>query len=161
MTDQVSTAGEAPETAEMAPSGKVWWVLLAVGSAVIAYGLVGLTRALPPAARVQWAVWLVGGLVVHDFLIVPLYFGVWFAIRRFLPVKASLPIQVGLVLTAVVTLVAFPVLTGYGRGAQPGNTSVLPHDYVANLAGVLAVIWAIVVVVITARTLGPRLRRPT
>lgn len=159
MTAQAPASEEPPETAEMAPSGTAWWVGLAAGSAVIAYGLWGLARALPPPARIQWAVWLVGGLAVHDFVLVPLYFGLWFVVRRFVPKKASLPVQVGLVLTGVLTLVAYPLVAGYGRAAQPGNTSVLPHDYLTNLAGVLGVVWAVVAVVTAARFVGPRLRR--
>jgi len=156
VTADVDVNTDPAETAEMAPRGKAWWVSLAVGSAVIAYGLFGLTRNLPPPARGQWAVWLVGALVVHDFLLVPLYFAVWFAVRRLVSGKARLPVQVGLVLTGVLTLVALPVLTGYGRAAQPGNTSVLPHDYVANLSGILAVVWTVVAVVVAAQAIGAR-----
>jgi len=54
----------------------VFWVLTAVGAAVMAWGIFGLvTNAGPAVTQIKlgrWLLWFVGALLVHDGLIAPL-----------------------------------------------------------------------------------------
>nr|MBA3653360.1 hypothetical protein [Actinomycetota bacterium] len=45
----------------------------------------------------------------------------------------------GLLISGALSLVAWPLVRGYGRSA--GNPSILPRNYGAGLAGTLIVVW--------------------
>ncbi len=126
------------------PSGRGWWGWVAVGSLVMAYGAYGLIANLLPEERPRWVVWFVGGLLVHDLLLAPAALAVGLLVRRLFPASLRGPIAVGLIATGVLVLASVPVVLGYGRASQPGNTSVLPLDYLPNLLGVIAVVWLLV-----------------
>jgi hypothetical protein len=118
-------------------------LLGALGIAAAAYGgwsLLGegLTDV------VTTALWLAGGVVLHDFVLVPLTLGVCWLGARVLPAGRRAAVAVGLVVLGTLTLLAVPVLGGWG--ANRDNPTILGRDYstgwlvVATLtvAGVLA-----------------------
>lgn len=149
---------------EEQPHGPTWWAGLAAGGLVMAYGAYGLLANLLPEERPRWLLWFAGGLIVHDLLLAPAVLGVSVALRRLAPGRWLAALQAGLVVSGLLTLASVPVLTGYGRESQPGNTSVLPLDYPRNLLMVLLVVWAVIGVLSAAavlrrragRTSGPR-----
>jgi hypothetical protein len=126
-------------------SGWRWWTGLTAGGAIGVFGLAGLLRDAGKTMPVVWLRWLVGLLLVHDFLLSPLVHlaGRW--LRRWTPEAWRWPLQLGLVTSGVMVLASIPVLYGIGRRTQPGNASVLPGRYPLALVLVLAVVWAGVV----------------
>jgi hypothetical protein len=126
--------GEAPEQ-----HGRIFWASLAVGWALMAFGIGGAVldagRTNPPAL----ALWLAGSLVAHDLVIAPVVFAVGIAVRRAVPARARAVVQAGLIVTGVVALYSIPLLGGFGR--DPGNPSVLPGSYGPALLVVLGLVW--------------------
>lgn len=152
------TETEGPTDGEV-PHGRLWWTAVGVGVLLMAYGVYGLLGALLPEQRPRWLVWFLGGLAFHDFVLVPAVLAAGLLVRRAVPAAVRGPAQAGLLASAALVLVSVPVLTGYGRAAQPGNASVLPLDYVPNLLGVLALVWAVTTVVAVAAVLRARRAR--
>jgi hypothetical protein len=90
---------------------------------------------------VVWLRWLIGLLLVHDFVLAPLVHLVGRGLRDRAPEAWRWPLQLGLVASGVLVLASIPVLVGVGRNTQPGNASVLPGNYPLALAGVLTLVW--------------------
>jgi uncharacterized membrane protein YhaH (DUF805 family) len=122
-------------------SGWRWWIGLAVGGAIGLFGLAGLLGDAAKTMPAVWLKWLVGLLLVHDFVFAPLVHLTGRRLRDRAPEAWRWPLQLGLVTSGVLVLASVPVLVGVGRATQPGNTSVLPGDYPLALSGVLAVVW--------------------
>jgi hypothetical protein len=122
-------------------SGWRWWIGLAVGGAIGLFGLAGLLGDAAKTMPAVWLKWLVGLLLVHDFVFAPLVHLVGRRLRDRAPRDLRWPLQLGLVTSGVLVLASVPVLVGVGRATQPGNTSVLPGDYPLALSGVLALVW--------------------
>jgi hypothetical protein len=144
-----------PCTTEPEPlSGWRWWGGLAAGSAVGLYGLAGLVADAAKTMPLTWLRWLVGLLLVHDFVLAPLVHLVGRRLRDHAPAAWRWPLQVGLVTSGVLVLASVPVLYGVGRATQPGNTSLLPGDYPLALAGVLFTVWlaALTIGLLSARS---------
>ncbi len=107
---------------------RAWRVALGVlGLAGAAYGVVQLLDLGLGNLRAA-AIWLVGGVVLHDGVLAPLTVAVcvvgaalW---RR--PVPA--PVVAGAVVLSTVTVVAVPVLGRFG--ARPDNPTLLDRNYV-------------------------------
>jgi hypothetical protein len=135
--------------------GLTWWIGLAVGGAVIFYGLFGLVRDAAATLPPSWALWLLAGLAIHDLVVIPAVFGVA-RLAGLVPAPWRGAVRAALVLTGVVVLVTVPGLLGYGRSSQPGNTSVLPNDYPVTLAVVVALIWAVALGSVAVRTFRAR-----
>lgn len=133
---------QAPELDPPEPlSGWRWWGGLAAGAAVGLFGLAGLVRDAAQTMPLVWLRWLVGLLLVHDFVVAPLVHLTGRRLRDRAPEAWRWPLQLGLVVSGVLVLVSVPVLYGVGRTTQPGNASVLPGNYPVALAGVLALVW--------------------
>jgi hypothetical protein len=122
--------------------GRLFWALLPVGGLLIAWGLIGLLREAGSTVPASWLRWFIGGLLVHDLLLAPAIFAIGLAVRR-LPPALQPPARGALIVSGTLGLMSAPLLLGYGRATQPGNASLLPGDYRANLALVLAAVWAI------------------
>ncbi|MBP2708235.1 hypothetical protein JOL79_31095 [Microbispora sp. RL4-1S] len=102
----------------------------ALGGGLILLGLAGLALNAGQADPLSWALWFGGGVVAHDFVLVPVTLALGVPLRR-----VPRPYRVGLVVAAMITLVSLPVVLGFGRRAD--NPSQLPLDYGRNLAAVL------------------------
>ncbi len=122
--------------------GRLFWTLLPVGAALIAWGVLGLLRQAASTAPASWLAWFLGGLLAHDLLLAPAVFAVGLATRR-LPDALRPPVRAALIVSGTLALMSVPLLLGYGRATQPGNSSVLPGNYAFNLAIVLAAVWVI------------------
>jgi hypothetical protein len=114
-------------------------------------GLLHFHRSTNPWATLK----LVVGLdLVHDVVLVPMVLVVGAIVTRLVPGAARRPLVVGLVLSGVVALYAYPFVRGFGRSAA--TPSRLPNNYATGLITVLAIVWAVVVV---GAVLGARVRR--
>ncbi|MCZ7530277.1 MAG: hypothetical protein M5U31_07965 [Acidimicrobiia bacterium] len=124
--------------------GMLFWVGLALGGALMVYGLVGLIRNIE-GELLNWAVFYVGIDVVHDSILAPVTFAVGALVARMLPAPWRAPVTAGCVISAAVLLVvAVPLL---GLGGNPGNPTLRPLDYPTATAWALAIVWGTVGIV--------------
>lgn len=134
-------------TPEPTPVG--FWIGLVLGTPVIAYGVRGLLDALPGVELRSFLVFFAGGAIVHDLVIGPLVGLVgWLVVRR-LPRPAVAPVQAALIVTAIVGLVSWPFVRGYGITA--GEASFLSRNYTASLLTVWIVVWTAAALVVVVR----------
>jgi hypothetical protein len=113
-------------------------ILGALGLAGLGYGLYGLTNT--DGLNVPGVIeFLAAVLIGHDLILLPVAALVGFLIARYAPTAARRWLQAGLLVTAVITFVAIPLLVGAGR--IPDNPSRLPLDYVRGYWLVIVVIW--------------------
>lgn len=133
-----------------------FWVGVVIGMPIVAYGLRGVLDQLPGVQLTSFARWFLGGAVLHDVLLAPAVCAIGWAVARWLPRPAVAPVQAALVTTAIVALVSWPLVRGYG--ITPGEPSFLSRDYTASLLGVLAAVWAATVVAIAVRVVMARRR---
>ena len=114
-----------------------------LGVAATAYGgWLLLAEDLPDL--VDAAVWLAAGVVLHDFVLVPLTLAAGWTATRLLPPGRRAPVAAGLVVLGTLTMVAVPVLGGWGANAD--NPTILDRDYTTGWSVVAAVILAVVLV---------------
>ena len=113
---------------------------LLIGGAGVVVGLLGAYLLLSRQDHdqlVSAAIWLAAGVVLHDFVLAPLVLLLVAATGRALPDAFRAPAAVALVVLGTVTVVAGPVLGGFG--ARPDNPTLLNRDYVVGwlvLAGI-------------------------
>src|SRR5947209_3825733 len=102
---------------------------LAVGTLGLAVMGIGLAILLTdPYIRDPLAVgrWLVGAVLLHDGVLVPLVLAIGAGLRV-LPLRG--PLRGGLIIAGALTAVALPMILAPGT---PANPSVLPLDYLRN-----------------------------
>jgi hypothetical protein len=112
----------------------------ALGVAAVLFGLRGLITGGVATNWPQAAIWLVLGVLAHDLILVPTVAAAGWVLARVVPCRVRGVVRGGLLVAAVVTLVALPVLSGKG---DPRNPSLTPQDYPRNW---LLVLGGIVVV---------------
>lgn len=122
--------------------GLRFWVMFAFGGAAIVFGVMGLVGDAGVRGTANIAVWLAGSNVINDLLLAPLACLVGIVLARVLPEPCRAPIRAALLATAVVLLIAFPALRGYGRDQVPDNSSVDPLNYATATTTVIATVWA-------------------
>lgn len=126
-----------------------WRVGLGVlGLVAIGFGLRGV---LTGGAATDWpvtAAWLLAGALLHDLVLFPLVAAVGWLLARAVPAVVRPVVRGGLVVAALVTAVAVPVLTGRGDATNPSTT---PLDYRRNYLLVLAVIALVTAVLAVLR----------
>ena len=141
----------AASAVEEVPVWRGRWLLYALGTAAVLYGFWGLFATAEKTRPVFAALWFGGGVAVHDGLLVPVVLLLGAAVVRWVPLVARPVVQGALFVSGTVSLVAFPLVGGFGGAA--GNPSANPLPYGRNLALVLGVVWAgaAVLVVLRAR----------
>ena len=120
------------------------WSLGSIGVLVAAYGGWLLLTRQAGAQLASAAQWLVGGVVLHDLLLAPVVLVLVAVAARLLPRSARAPAAVLLVVIGSVTLMAVPVMGGFGR--RTDNPSLLDRDYVAGWLVLVAILCAAVAV---------------
>ncbi|MCW2843772.1 MAG: hypothetical protein JWN22_1688 [Nocardioides sp.] len=124
----------------------------ALGVLAGAYGAWLLLSRLDPTQLTSAALWLAGGVVLHDFVLTPLVLVGVLVVGRVLPRHAHAPAVVGLVVLGAVTLLAIPVLGRFG--ARPDNPTLLDRSYGAGwlvLAGLTVVAVVVASLVVRSR----------
>jgi hypothetical protein len=118
---------------------KVWRIILAVvGVGVGTYGLFQLFTQLPRQTLVLLALWLIAALIIHDGLLSPAVVAVGAALRRYVPDRGRRYLQFGLIMAAMVTVIAVPLI--YRANTQPPAKALLLQDFGINLTVLLAAI---------------------
>ena len=126
------------------------WLFLLPGLAAVGYGAHGLLTAGDRVPLGSWLTWFLGGVLVHDLVVAPLWIGLGWLAARLLPRAARPAVAVGAVVSGVLVLVALPFVLGFG--ADPANPSFLPRPYGRDLlllvgaVGLAAGAWAAVAV---------------
>lgn len=140
------------------PGGPWFWSGLAIGWAVMAYGVWGIfdqsDLTQPPAL----ARWVLGSAIAHDALLAPPVAVVGVALAFVVPRWLRGPVRAALAVSGIVVLFSYPALRGFGR--REGNPSILPLDYTRNVALVLAAIWVVALVTAVWRRAADRPGRP-
>ena len=114
---------------------------LPLGIAGVLLGLFGVFRLLtqvPPFALLILALWLLGALVIHDGILSPIVVAVGWAIARAVPPRARRYLQGALIMTALVSVVAIPMI--YRQDSQPRSKSMLLQNFGGNLTLMLGII---------------------
>lgn len=131
----------------------------ALGLSAMAYALLGAATD-PDVKPIRHTGFLVTVLVLHDGVLLPAVIAVGVLVHRVVPAPYRAVVQAALVASAAVTLVALPLVLGYGRIAD--NPSALPRDYGRGLLTVLAAVWlaAAVALAVLSRRHGRRRGEP-
>ncbi len=127
-------------------------LLCAIGAVFMAYGAALLLTgsALPQLGSA--VTWLVGGVVVHDFLLAPVVIALAWLAGRVLPGWAQGSVAVAGIVLGSLTVLAIPVLGGWGRRSD--NPTLLDRDYATGwliVAGVIVVGAAVASVAVRSR----------
>jgi hypothetical protein len=115
-----------------------WRIVL--GVAGIALGLFGIGRLvtqIPVASLVGLGLWLIAALVIHDGILSPLVLVIGAFVAR-VPPRSRRYLQAGLIMSAMVTVLAIPMI--YRAGSEPISKAILDQNFSSNLAVLLGVI---------------------
>ncbi|GAB3445647.1 hypothetical protein [Actinophytocola sediminis] len=125
-------------------------VFALTGLAALAWGgWLALEFALGSRNAVQALFWFAGGPLVHDLVVAPAVGLLGLALVRVVPVAWRAPVAVGAVVSAVLALLAVPLLwRPFGVATNPGLHDA---DYLPRLAVTLGVVWVAVLLTGLAR----------
>jgi hypothetical protein len=139
-TPEQPTQPDAPSEGLDAVEDRRWWTwpVIVLGAAICAWAVFGAISDDEIASPLRWAGWLVIPAIIHDTIWAAAV-GVGAVASIWLPRWAKIPFRVGLGMTAVVLLIAWPLLGRYGE--RPDNPTVLPFDYWPRVLVLLAAIW--------------------
>jgi hypothetical protein len=133
-------------------------LLTVLGLGCFAFGVAGLLRHADETVPLDALKFLVGGLLLHDGILAPAVMVGGLLLARLVPRRYRPTVQGALVVSAALTLVAIPPLTGRGRLAN--NPSILPQDYGEGLLVALGVTWAIAALLLVRAAVRPEAPRP-
>ena len=118
------------------------------GALLLTFGVFRLVTELDAGDLFVLGVWLVAAIAIHDGLIAPITVGTGVALT-FVPSRSRRYLQGGLVVAALITVIAVPLI---GRqGTQPEAKAILLRDYSANLALLLAMTAAVAITLYALR----------
>lgn len=124
---------------------KAWRiVLVAAGIGLGLFGVFRLLTEIPVGNLVVLAIWLAAAIVIHDGLLSPAVVGLGWLLRHRVPDRGRRYLQVGLVVAALVTVIAVPMIVL--RGSQPPAKALLLQDYGLNLSVLLALVAGVTLV---------------
>ena len=116
-----------------------WRIVLAVvGIGTVTYGISQLLTQIPRQTLMLLALWLIAALIIHLGLLSPAIVGVGAALRRYVPDRGRRYLQFGLIMAAMVTVIAVPLI--YRAHTQPPAKALLLQDFGINLTVLLAAI---------------------
>ena len=134
---------------------KAWRIILAAaGIALGAFGVFRLLTEIPTYSLVILAVWLVAALVIQDAILAPSVVGVGWLLRRYVPDRGRRYLQVALIMTALITVIAVPMI--FLRGTQPAVKALLLRNYGFNLILIIAIIGVINLILYAVRVARDR-----
>ena len=111
------------------------------------------------ADLVSTAGWLLGGPLLHDWLVAPAAGLLGLLVARAVPPHWRAPVAAGLVVSGVLVLLALPALLRPAVG--PPNPGLSDRNYPLGLAVAFGLVWLLVLLAgLARRERQPRLRRP-
>jgi hypothetical protein len=134
---------------------KAWRIILAAaGIALGAFGVFRLLTEIPTYSLVILAVWMVAALVIQDAILTPSVVGVGWLLRRYVPDRGRRYLQVALIISALITVIAVPMI--FLRGTQPAVKALLLRNYGFNLILIIAIIAVISLILYAVRVARDR-----
>lgn len=133
-------------------------ILAIAGIVVVLYGAGRILLHVPPAHLVLLGTWLIGLLLIQHGIVSPLVVTVGWALRRLVPDRGRRYLQAGLILAAMVTVVAIWLIAR--RGTQPPAKALLLQNYGGNLLLLLGIIAGVTLIAYAVRVARDR-TRPT
>ncbi len=121
--------------------GRMFWVGLVGGFAIMGYGIVGLVSDSGATQPLKFATWLVGADVLHDLVVAPIVGLVGAGLLARVTRGWRVPVRAGVVASAFVLVIGWIPLRGYGRLAD--NPSLAPLDYATAILTALAIVWGV------------------
>lgn len=121
--------------------GPLFWASFAAGWAAIVFGAWSAWSHMGPSSRANFALFLVGAAIVHDAVVAPVTIVVGTLVARRAPRLARGAVGGALVISATITLAAWPVVRRYGELAD--NPSFLPNPAGLGLLVIVAGVWAV------------------
>jgi hypothetical protein len=112
---------------------------IAAGVPFLAVGVYQMvSRDLDIAGIVTW---MAAGVVLHDFVLVPVVFALGAIVRRRAGGGSLAPLEAALIASGILILFSVPALSG--KGVSAADPSRLPGDYPVDLAVLLAGVWIV------------------
>jgi hypothetical protein len=133
--------GTDTETADTHRGGLRFWLTAAIGWAIIAYGLRGMFHHHIDTRPANLARFAVGGALIHDLIFAPMVLGAGVLVARVVKGRYRAIIQAALFVSGCLALFSYPLVRGFGHATH--NPSSEPHNYTANLAIVLGIVWGV------------------
>jgi hypothetical protein len=128
------------------------------GGLLLTFGLFRLVTELDPDDLFVLGVWLAAAVVLHDGLVAPITVGTGVALTR-VPPRARRYLQGALLVGALITIIAIPLIWRQGTQAEP--KAILLRDYATNLTLLLGLTAAVALVLYALRVLrNPRSSGP-
>jgi hypothetical protein len=137
---------------------KAWRIILATsGIALAAFGVFRLVTEIPVHSLLILLVWLAAVLILHDAVLAPSVVGVGWLLRRHVPDRGRRFLQVALIMSSLVTVIAIPMI--FLRGSQPAVKALLLRNYAANLILLIGIIAVISLALYAVRVVRDRMGR--
>ena len=136
IVDPVTTHAPVESVRPLSVWSFVWFGL----GAVLMF--VGAREATSAGRDLYWrdlAQWAVGGALVHDLIAAPVVVLVGRIIGNMFPNRYGTALKIGLILSAVMVLFAYPLLRAFGR--RRDNSSTLPLNYAHSVWVLLGLVW--------------------
>jgi hypothetical protein len=134
---------------------KAWRIILAAGGIALgAFGVFRLLTELPTYSLLILGVWLLAALVIQDAILAPSVVGVGWLLRRYVPDRGRRFLQVTLIMSALITVIAVPMI--FLRGTQPAVKALLLRNYGSNLILIIAIIAVISLILYAVRVARDR-----
>jgi hypothetical protein len=129
---------------------RAWRIGLVIAGLLMAlFGVFRLLSEIPAGSLILLGSWLLAALILHDAVVAPATVAAGWVLRRTTPDRERGFLQSALIMIALVTLVAAPMIVL--RGSQPPVKALLLRDYAANLALLIGAIIAVSVLRYAAR----------
>jgi hypothetical protein len=133
----------APAPPDRHPSGPLFWTGVAVGLALMAWGVRLFWQSTTDSgARLGFAAHLVGIDLLHDLVVAPVLCLAGVVVARLARGPWRAPVQAGLIVSASLLVVAALPLWGTADGAR--NPTIQPLDYRTATLTTLAATWVAV-----------------
>ena len=137
---------------------KAWRIILAAsGIAIAAFGVFRLVTEIPVHSLLILLVWLAAVLILHDAVLAPSVVGVGWLLRRHVPDRGRRFLQVALIMSSLVTVIAIPMI--FLRGSQPAVKALLLRNYAPNLILLIGIIAVISLALYAVRVVRDRMGR--
>lgn len=124
------------------------------GVVLVLYGAGRILFSVPPPLLLLLGAWLVGALVIHHGVLSPVVVAIGWALRERVPDRGRRFLQAGLIVAALVTVVALPLIAR--QGTQPPAKALLLQNYGLNLLLLLGLVAVATLVAYTVRVARDR-----